>query len=273
MKAFTLLSLSLICLGIYLFVQAPPPLETAEQKQGKKDISSHVLFTAVNNINAEARAIYTSQIVGNGKKAGLKFGEEWNAQGVDEGPLPALFLREVSKELEKRPLQLGLYLGSDNPISPSNAFTKDTLTYFKEMVAQNAPVFRALEGYGNIAMFPDIASAQPCVTCHNEHDDSPKKDWKLGDTMGATTWTWPSEYVSKQELNDAVISTYKAIESAYGNYLDKSKTFRNPPEILNDWPGEGRYVLPNKQLFMQTLIDKSASNSLKLVINAYEEGL
>jgi len=26
--------------------------------------------------------------------------------------------------------------------------------------------------------------APACVTCHNDHKDSPKKDFKLGDTMG-----------------------------------------------------------------------------------------
>ena len=43
------------------------------------------------------------------------------------------------------------------------------------------------------AMFPDFASVQPCVTCHNEHPDTPKDDWQLGDVMGATTWAYPKK--------------------------------------------------------------------------------
>jgi hypothetical protein len=27
--------------------------------------------------------------------------------------------------------------------------------------------------------------AQACITCHNDHKDTPKKDFKMGDVMGA----------------------------------------------------------------------------------------
>ena len=34
------------------------------------------------------------------------------------------------------------------------------------------------------AVYPDVAVATPCVDCHNEHKDSPRTDFKIGDTMG-----------------------------------------------------------------------------------------
>ena len=34
------------------------------------------------------------------------------------------------------------------------------------------------------AVYADVAIAEPCVTCHNGHKDSPKTDFKLGDVMG-----------------------------------------------------------------------------------------
>jgi hypothetical protein len=34
------------------------------------------------------------------------------------------------------------------------------------------------------AVYPDVAVNQSCVTCHNQHQDSPKKDFKLGEVMG-----------------------------------------------------------------------------------------
>ena len=34
------------------------------------------------------------------------------------------------------------------------------------------------------AIYPDKGVAAACVDCHNEHQDSPKTDFKLGDTMG-----------------------------------------------------------------------------------------
>jgi hypothetical protein len=33
-------------------------------------------------------------------------------------------------------------------------------------------------------VYADIAVAPACVTCHNEHKDTPKNDFKIGDVMG-----------------------------------------------------------------------------------------
>ena len=46
----------------------------------------------------------------------------WKDEDVQAGPLPALFLRETAARLEASPVPLGLFLGSDYPISPSNRF-------------------------------------------------------------------------------------------------------------------------------------------------------
>lgn len=34
------------------------------------------------------------------------------------------------------------------------------------------------------AIYPDVAVAQACVSCHNDHADSPRRDFKMGDVMG-----------------------------------------------------------------------------------------
>ena len=41
------------------------------------------------------------------------------------------------------------------------------------------------------AIYPDKAVAQACVTCHNEHKDTPKKDFKMGQTMGGVVLRIP----------------------------------------------------------------------------------
>ena len=35
-----------------------------------------------------------------------------------------------------------------------------------------------------VAVYADIASVQACVSCHNGHAKSPRRDFKLGDVMG-----------------------------------------------------------------------------------------
>jgi Protein of unknown function (DUF3365) len=34
------------------------------------------------------------------------------------------------------------------------------------------------------AVYADTGVAEACISCHNGHQDSPRKDFKLGDVMG-----------------------------------------------------------------------------------------
>lgn len=65
-----------VCLGVYLFATAPEPLP-----DGKVEVTGcrhpvNAVFDWGNAINEVARTVYTKRIVGGGKAAGLKFGEE-----------------------------------------------------------------------------------------------------------------------------------------------------------------------------------------------------
>lgn len=239
------------CLAVYLFVTAPPPLpsQAARALDGRALPVAH-LFDAVNAINDSARSIYTARVVGGGLKAGLKYGEDWAEPGVEKGPLPALFLRLAASKMEAKPPQLGLYLGSDAPIEASNLFTGTQAEAFAQVRATAAPVFSQTERGDQVAMYPDLASAAPCVTCHNEHEDSPKKDWVLGDIMGATTWTYPEATVPASEYLATTEALYRSVEEAYQTYLDKAAGFATPVMAGPDWPGEGQAVLPDLPTFM-----------------------
>ena len=189
-----------LALCIYLFVSAPAPLPQDDQASaGTCFYDTREVFEALNAINDAARGIYTARIVGGGVKAGLKFVEDWEEPDVDKGPLPALFLRLTAARLETKPQEIGLYLGSDAPINASNLFANSQAADFAQLKATRAPVFSETEDGRTLAMYPDIAGVAPCVTCHNEHPDSPKTDWKLGDVMGATTWTYPESQIAAQD--------------------------------------------------------------------------
>lgn len=41
------------------------------------------------------------------------------------------------------------------------------------------------------AIYPDRAVVQSCATCHNEHPNSPRRDYKIGDVMGGIIITIP----------------------------------------------------------------------------------
>jgi len=43
------------------------------------------------------------------------------------------------------------------------------------------------------AVYPDRAISPACVSCHNEHRDSPRTDFKIGDVMGGVVLRIPME--------------------------------------------------------------------------------
>ncbi len=256
--------LALANLGVYLFVSAPPPLP--ETRRTGVVISSQQALTILNEENARVRAIYTRDIVGAGLKSGLKFSEDWREPSVDAGPLPALFLRETSRRLERRPVQLGLFLGSKYPIQRANRFAGDQARHFEALAAGGPPAFFYSEDtQRHTAMFPDPAGVQACVTCHNEHSDSPKTDWKLNDIMGATTWTLPAEHVTLAEVLELIDALRGSVAEAYTLYLDRARHFENVPAIGEQWPVDG-YMLPSAQVFMARVRSENDTATMQALL-------
>ncbi len=274
MKLAQISWIGILCLtGIYLFASAPPELEESQARAlDARMLETENMLNAVNTINGVAREIYTARIVGAGKKAGLAFGEDWAEPGVEKGPLPALFLRLVSQQMERKPPQLGLYLGSDEPINKSNLFTGTQALAFEAVKSSGDSIFMENAPGGIVAMYPDFASAAPCVTCHNEHADSPKIDWKMDDVMGATTWTYPKDRVGAAEYLDVTEAFYAAIAEAYDIYLERAKGFSQEINIGPDWPSEGHLALPDAATFMAELRQQSAERVLSnLVLDAQDK--
>ena len=257
-NTFFLAALALLALSVYLFVEAPPPLPDGNTSEDRV-INVTALLDIVANENNTVRALYTKEIVGAGKEAGLKFSEDWREATVEAGPLPALFLREASKSLEKNIVPLSLFLGSDFPIAASNAFKGVQLEKFALIRQSFKPeYFYTADINRYTAMYPDYAISQACVDCHNKHPDSPKKDWQLQDVMGATTWLYPDENVTPGELIKAIAAVREAFKTAYLAYLDKAKTFKTPPIIGDKWPRDG-YYLPSLEVFMQEFESRAST--------------
>lgn len=254
----TLFALTTLC--VYLFETAPPPL--AEPKTGLATLKVEQLFTLLQAENAAARQLWTKEIVGEGKQSGLKFDEHWRDADVEAGPLPALFLRETAKSMEKSPVRISLFLGSDYPISPDNRFEGLQQEKFQALrQSQQAQFFYVPDIGLHTGMFADVAIAALCIDCHNKHEQSPKHDWQMNDVMGAATWMYPAATVSLEDMLKAVSVLHQGIQDAYGAYLAKAKTFAHPPVIGEHWPRDG-YYLPSLEVFMQAFLQRTAPHTL-----------
>lgn len=260
------MSLTMVCLAVYLFKTAPPPLDDGLKKRGIQ-LPVSVLFNIIAEENNVVRSLYTKEIVTQGKKSGLKFSEEWQDNEVEAGPLPALFLRAVSQALEKKSLPVSLFLGSDFPISSANAFDGQQTKAFQKIKSDpSKPAFFYDEGIKrHVAMFPDFAIAAVCVDCHNKHPDSPKSDWELGDIMGATTWLYPDETLSLEEIMQAVGVLRSCFKEVYSDYLQKVKSFALPPEIGEKWPADG-YYLPSEKVFFTRYDEQASQHTMRILL-------
>jgi adenylate cyclase len=259
-----LITLVFLTLNSYLFFTAPEPLKKMYRKESYT-YSVNDGFQIVANLNDKYRTCYTKLIVGDGTRAGMKFDENWQNNEIEAGPLPALFLRSTSAYLEKSPVPLSLYLGSDFPISGSNLLKGIQAEKFKEIKKDLEPkFFRDNETNRYIGMFPDFASTDACVSCHNNHPNSSKKDWILNDIMGATTWAFPRDSITTNELINWINVYSQSANLTYSSYLDKTKTFQNTNKIKIGvrWPSEG-YFLPNTNSFSDTILNVAALDLIK----------
>ena len=242
-----------------IVVNAPPP-------DAETPIPVASVFLLLEAENDAVRELWTRAIVGAGEERGLAFDKDWREPDVEAGPLPALFLRETAESLRRSPVPLYLFLGSDFPVSSANKFTGIQQTYFAQIRETGEPQYFLDEDVNlHTAMFSDTAVAEPCVTCHNNEPESPKTDWKLGDVMGATTWSYPNPEVGYQEALAMIGALRQGLREAYEEYLAKAATFAEPPVVGENWPADG-YYLPSAGAFMEEAESRMSVDTMRAVL-------
>ncbi len=128
------------------------------------------------------RTVYSKTIVERADKVGVKPNENWMTE--DHAiMLPAQFVKAAGAEI--RSFELGL-IGL-TPIYQSNLpKTQAETDALKKMLAdQDLKVVTFTDGNQYKGLAADYAIVQACADCHNRHPNSPKKDFRQGDLMGA----------------------------------------------------------------------------------------
>jgi hypothetical protein len=212
----------------------------------------------------------TREIVGEGGKVGPAFREDWKKDGAG-GPPPALLLRETSNRLQMQVPELsssGLRL----PLVKENLFKGEQAQHYQEVKRTLQPKFFFDQAQGRTtAMFPDRAAAPACVSCHNEHPNTPKKDWALGESMGATTWSYAGRQVPSETMLRMVRQLRESAVEAYGSYLHKVASYPDAarPAIGSKWPREG-FFLPDRDTFRKAVEAQNSAGTLNRLFAAVE---
>jgi hypothetical protein len=128
------------------------------------------------------RTVYSKQVIGQAAKSNVKPDENWTKD--DHAiMLPAQFLKAAGSELKD--FELGLIgltpIYKDN--LPKTKAEEEALRKLAANPATGIITFEDGNQFKGIAA--DLAIADSCVSCHNAHPTSPKKDFKKGDLMGA----------------------------------------------------------------------------------------
>ncbi len=136
---------------------------------------------------------------GQGPRTALRGGEPTHV------PLPIEFMKSITAQMSGQDVKIRVASPFPWPAGqrePMDSFLKDV---WKELRSDPDAVVSRREGTGTNATYhvaiADRMISNQCVQCHNEHRDSPIRNWSLGDVRGilsVTTKVGPS-LVSAQE--------------------------------------------------------------------------
>jgi methyl-accepting chemotaxis protein len=134
------------------------------------------------------RAYYTDKVVGKVTREGT-FKAGFDHQADDKAiPLPATFVQDVSALLAKQDTTVALYSNFPFPNRKERQLDGFQREAWEFLSRNPTAVFARNEAHDGKQIVrvavADTMAVQACVTCHNTHSASPKKDWKIGDVRG-----------------------------------------------------------------------------------------
>jgi len=161
--------------------------ETEQAASG--GIEPQIFADSLHAVMASDRAVYTKRVVNRlqNDEGVIKASEHFEDDKAL--PLPAQMFRFGAEAVAEKTDKFSYQLLSLWPINKQNAPTTDLEKEGLQFIIDNpGENFYGEEELGGTtyftAVYADPAVAPACVTCHNDHKDTPKSDFKLGDTMG-----------------------------------------------------------------------------------------
>jgi hypothetical protein len=152
-------------------------------------IEPKAMADALHSVMEADRTVYTKLIINRLVKEEkvIKASEHW--QDEKALVLPAQMFRYGAERVAEKDSTFSYSLLSLWPVNkqnkPKTEVEKTGLNYIAENPGKN---YYADEELGGVkyftAVYPDVAVAPACVSCHNEHKDTPRTDFKIGDVMG-----------------------------------------------------------------------------------------
>ena len=168
----------------------------AESEPAAVGIEPKLMADALHAVMESDRTVYTRNVVNRLTKElqAIKASEHWKDEPAL--PLPAQMFRMGAEMVAEKDVGFTYSLLSLWPINKQNTPRTEVEIAGLEFVAENkGQNFYAEEMLGGkkyyTAVYADTAVAPACVSCHNEHKDTPRTDFELGDVMGGVVLRIP----------------------------------------------------------------------------------
>lgn len=151
-------------------------------------VSAEKMADAVYAVIAANRAVYTREVVGRlqDEEDVIRASEHYRDDRAL--PLPAQMFRMGAEHARKNSKGFSFALLSAWPINKQNAPRTEAERVGLARVAETGKPHYTEEALGGeryfTAVYADRAVNEACVSCHNDHRDSPRHDFSVGDTMG-----------------------------------------------------------------------------------------
>ncbi len=138
-----------------------------------------------------ARTLYSDEAVDRIKSIpGIRIDANYTLQpgGI---PLPATYLLELGHNISENQDGVSVRLYSDYPFpwrvkegGPKDDFEREALSYLRQYPMATFSRVENFQGRPSMRYAEADILHPSCVGCHNTRQDSPKKDWKVGDVRG-----------------------------------------------------------------------------------------
>lgn len=192
----TAVATTAVALVVSVLVNGGPAL-WAKDSPASAGISPEKVADYVHAILQADRTIYTTQIVMRMQdKSIVRATEHWEQDNAL--PLPAQFLQQSGRLVAESGRGIRYRLISLSPIYQRNAPVTDFERKALETLTRQpdrpitGTVTSGKKQYFQ-AIYPDRAVSGACISCHNTHPLSPKRDFKMNDVMGGIAITIPLE--------------------------------------------------------------------------------
>jgi hypothetical protein len=200
LPALTLLSLlPLAGLAAWSTLTATTPAPAPEKSHKLTTISPRKMADSLHAVIAADRDTYSRLVVQrlHTNQTTLPITTDW--QHHPGLPVHAQMLRTASQTIQQQGAEFSYTLRSLWPINPNHGPQTEIEHAALHYLAQhpNHPYYTEEELGGRsyfTAAYPDRATLPSCIQCHNQHPESPRRNFQPGDFMGAVIVRIPLEF-------------------------------------------------------------------------------